>query len=140
MDFVKEFNCIMEEQKEIALATCKGGNPNVRIVNFCYNSTSKGVIYFSTFGDNQKVVEFEKNPVVAFTTVPHHGNAHVRVKKGTVQKSNYTVYDLKDEFIKKIPDYAMTIEQVGEYLVLFEVHFQEADVTIDLENSSSITL
>lgn len=140
MDFVKEFNRIMREEKEIALATCNEGNPNVRIVNFCYNSTSKGVIYFSTFGDNQKVEEVEKNPDVAFTTVPHEGNAHVRVKKGTVQKSNYTVYDLKDEFIKKIPDYAMTIEQAGEYLVVFEVHFQEADITIDLENSGSITL
>jgi hypothetical protein len=64
----------------------------------------------------------------------------VRVKKGTVQKSNYTIYDLKDEFIKKIPDYAMTIEQAGEYLVVFEVHFQKADITVDLENSGSITL
>jgi uncharacterized pyridoxamine 5'-phosphate oxidase family protein len=140
MDFNKEYYGIMDDQKEIALATCNGGNPNVRIVNFCCNGNAKGVIYFSTFGDNQKVDEFEQNPVVAFTTVPHEGNAHVRVKKGTVQRSKYTVYDLRDAFVKKIPDYDMTIEQVGEELVLFEVHFQEADVTIDLENSGSIVL
>ena len=140
MDFIKEFNRIMTEQSEIAVATCVGGNPNVRIVNFYCDSNQNGVIYFSTFGDNQKVEEFKKNPVVAFTTVPHGSNAHVRVKNGIVKKSSKSIYDLKDEFVKKIPDYEMTIEQVGEYLVLFEVHFKEADVTIDLENSGSIIL
>jgi general stress protein 26 len=81
-----------------------GGTPNVKIVNVCYDGTSKGVIYFSTIGDNQKVEEFEKNPSVAFTTVPHEGHAHVWVKKGTVQKSKHTIYALKDECIRKIPD------------------------------------
>ncbi len=139
MDFEKEYEKIMEGQNEIALATCAGGTPNVRIVNFCCDSGAKGIVYFSTFGDNQKVEEFEKNATVAFTTIPHEGNAHVRVKQGTVRKSNNNVYDLKEEFIKKVPDYAMTIEQAGEYLVLFEIHFYEADVTVDFENIGSIT-
>ncbi len=140
MDYIQEFNNIMTEQKEIALATITEDGPNVRIVNFCWDSTQKGVLYFSTFGDNQKVREFEKNNTVAFTTVPLEGNAHVRVKRGTVTQSALTVYDLKDAFVRKIPDYAETIAQAGEYLVLFEIHFQEADVTVDLENSSRIIL
>ncbi|PKM56538.1 MAG: pyridoxamine 5-phosphate oxidase [Firmicutes bacterium HGW-Firmicutes-3] len=140
MDFEKEYGRIMSEQVEIALATCVDGEPNVRIVNFCYKENMKGIIYFSTFGDNQKVEEFAKNASVAFTTIPHEGNTHVRVKNGTVRKSNKTIYDLREEFVKRVPDYAMTIEQAGEYLILYEIEFHTADVTIDFENIGSITI
>lgn len=140
MDFVKEYERIMAEQVEIALATCIDGAPNVRIVNFCCQDCSRGILYFSTFGDNQKVGEFVKNASVAFTTIPHEGNAHVRVKHGLVKKSSHTVCDLSAEFIKKVPDYAITIEQAGEHLVLYEIAFNAADVTIDFENIGCITL
>ncbi|MBI4858307.1 MAG: pyridoxamine 5'-phosphate oxidase family protein [Acetobacterium woodii] len=140
MDFVKEFDRIMAEQTEIALASCIDRAPNVRIVNFCFKNDSKGILYFSTFGDNQKVSEFVKDASVAFTTIPHEGNAHVRVKHGMVKKSSHTIYDLSAEFIKKVPDYAITIEQAGKHLVLYEIEFHEADVTVDFENVGSITL
>jgi uncharacterized pyridoxamine 5'-phosphate oxidase family protein len=140
MDYKNEFNHIMAEQNEIALATCIEGTPNVRIVNFFCDATQNSVIYFSTFRDNQKVEEFGKNDTVAFTTVPHVGNAHVRVKNAVVKRSSKSIYDLKEEFIKKTPDYEMTIEQAGEYLALFEVHFKEAKVTVDLDNSGTIML
>lgn len=140
MDFEKVFNEIMTEQTEIALATCADGDPNVRIVNFCCHEPLKGVIYFSSFQDNSKIKEFQINPAVAFTSIPKEGNSHVRVRNGKVQKSSRTIYDLKDAFIKKIPDYGMTIEEFGEALVLFEIHFREADVVADLGNIGSIVL
>lgn len=140
MDFNKEYNKIMLEQMEIALATCVEGRPNVRVVNFCCKKDLKGIIYFSSFGDNPKVEEFTKNATVAFTTIPHEGNAHVRVKEGIVKRSSLTIYDLKEEFIKKIPDYAITIEQAGEFLILYEIHFDQATVTVDFENSSCISI
>lgn len=140
MDFLKEFNRIMEEQSEIALATCVDNIPNVRIVNFYYDTKNKGVIYFSTFGDNVKIEEFARNGIVAFTSIPHEGNEHVRVVGATVQKSEITIYDLKEAFIKKIPDYEMTIEQVGNQLILFEVRFKQADVIIDFTQSETIVL
>ncbi|WP_414733527.1 pyridoxamine 5'-phosphate oxidase family protein [Acetobacterium carbinolicum] len=140
MDFVKEYDRIMAEQVEIALATCVDGEPNVRIMNFCYLDDAKGILYFATFGDNHKVEEFVKNASVAFTTIPHEGNAHVRVKRGMVKKSSRTIYDVSAEFIKKIPDYAITIEQAGKHLVLYEIEFHEADVTVDLENIGHILL
>lgn len=140
MDLYQEFGRIMTEQNQIALATCTGCCPNVRIVNFCWDSSREGVIYFSTFGSNQKVKEFQENSTVAFTTIPSTGNAHVRVKNATVQKSKHTIYDLKDAFVKKIPEYEMTIKQAGKYLVLYELHFKEADVTVDMKNRGSITL
>lgn len=140
MDFSREFDRIMMEQNQIALATCAEGQPNVRIVNCCCDDTQKNVLYFSTFRSNQKVKEFKKNSTVAFTTIPSTGNAHVRVKSATVQKSERTVYDLKDAFCRKLPDYEMTIKEAGKYLVVYELHFDKADVTADMENRGSITL
>ena len=140
MDFLREFNRIMVEQGEIALATCVDNIPNVRIVNFYYDTKKKGVVYFSTFGDNAKVGEFSKNNAVAFTTVPSKGNEHVRVTEAIIQKSNLTIYDLKDGFVGKIPDYETTIEQAGSELVLYEIHFKEARVILDFTQSGNITL
>lgn len=140
MDFLQEFNRIMIEQGEIALATCVDNIPNVRIVNFYYDTKKKGIVYFSTFKDNQKVEEFSKNNTVAFTTVPSKGNEHVRVTEAMIQKSNLTIYDLRDGFGKKIPDYETTIEQAGSQLALYEIHFKEAVVTLDLTHSGNITL
>lgn len=138
MNAKKEFERLMSTQTEIALATCVEGQPNVRIVNFCFDEISKAVL-FSTFADNDKVKEMESNPSVAFTTIPHQGNEHVKAK-GHVRKSDRTVFDVAEHFIKKIPDYKDTIEQAGEYLILFEVLFDTAIVTLDLENSETYHL
>lgn len=48
MDVKKEFLKIMSEQKEIALATSVNNIPNVRIVNFVFDSTNN-ILYFSSF-------------------------------------------------------------------------------------------
>lgn len=140
MSFSQEFNRIMVSQKELALATSVDNIPNVRIVNFYYNISKKGVVYFSTFSDNSKVEEVAKNDVVAFTTIPHTGNEHVRVNNATIEKSHLTIFDLKDEFIKKISDYEITINEVGEHLSLYEIHFNQAMVTLDYTQSDIITL
>lgn len=140
MNVLEVFKRLMEEQKEIALATCREGSPNVRVVNFVYDEAREGVIYFSSFADNEKIEEFAQNNNVAFTTIPHEGNEHVRVKNARVQKSKESIYDVKEAFVKKIPDYAMTIEQVGECLVLFEIHFKEAEVTLDFEQSGNLII
>ncbi len=79
MNVEKEFYRMMAAQTEIALATCIASIPNVRIVNFIFDEEKK-VIYFSTFGDNEKVKEFESNNEIAFTTIPHTGNEHVRAR------------------------------------------------------------
>lgn len=133
-----EFVRIMSTQCEMALATSVENQPSVRIVNF-YFDTATNTLFFTTFGDNDKIKEFEANQHVAFTTIPHHGNEHVKAK-GTVQKSLHTVFDVADKFISKIPDYKDTLEQAGEYLVLFEIKFDTATVTLDFENIDVISL
>lgn len=127
-----EFIRIMSTQSEIALATSINNIPNVRIVNFYFESATD-TLFFTTFGDNDKVKEFEKNPNIAFTTIPHHGTEHVKAK-GVVKKSDLNISDVAQAFISKIPDYKETIELAGDHLVLYEIKFMSATVTLDFEN------
>ncbi len=140
MDFIPVFKKIMAEQSELALATSVDNIPNVRIVNFYYDPDRKGIVYFSTFRGNAKENEFSKNNRVAFTTIPSSGNEHVRVHEAKVRKSEFTIYDLKDAFIKKIPDYEMIIEQAGSQLIVYEIHFKTALITLDPTQSGKVAL
>nr|WP_277752650.1 pyridoxamine 5'-phosphate oxidase family protein [Streptococcus salivarius] len=133
-----EFLRIMAEQTEIALATSVNNVPNVRIVNF-YFDPCENILYFSSFKDNDKVKEIEGNPSIAFTTIPHTGNQHVKAK-GLAKRSSKTVVDMAEHFIAKVPDYKKTIDYAGELLILFEVRFDTAIVTKDLATISTLRL
>ena len=130
---------MMQTQTAMALATAADGAPNVRIVNFYYDAETKA-LYFSTFSDNQKVAEFEKNPHAAFTTIPESGEEHVRVRNGIVRKSSVSVEAIKDQFLLKLPEYIMSIPDVLPALILFEITFDQADVVIDFEHMETIAV
>ena len=139
MDTLKEFQRIMTTQTDLALSTIgTDGNPNVRIVNYYFNSKNN-IIYFATFKDNKKVQEIDQNLNVAFTTIPKNGNEHIKAR-GIAVRSKQTVFDLADCFCNKIPDYKNTIEHAGNLLLLYEIHFKTATVTLDLSNIQKITL
>ena len=128
----------MAEQTEIALATSVDNIPNVRIVNF-YFEPAENILYFSSFEGNDKIKEMNSNPYVAFTTISHSGNEHVKAK-GMAQKSSKTIFDVAEQFIAKIPGYKDTIEYAGESLILFEVRFDTAIVTKDLNTIKKLEL
>ena len=139
MNMRDEFERIMREQREIALATTTDGLPHVRIVNFYY-APAERCVYFATFKDNEKVVELAANPNIAFTTVPHNDtNEHVRAS-GRAVKSAHTVYDLAPLFAAKIPRYQETINAVGGDLILYEIAVAMAVVTVDMEHIEHIRL
>ncbi|MFZ5967325.1 MAG: pyridoxamine 5'-phosphate oxidase family protein [Bacillota bacterium] len=140
MEFLEAFNRMMENTKDMALATSVNDVPNVRIVSFYYDPQKKGVIYFSTIKMNPKAVEFSQNNKVAFTTVPVGTIEHTRVTNATVQKSDLTISDVKDAFIEKYPGYEMIIAQAGDMLDLYEIHFKEAAITLDFHKQGKITL
>lgn len=139
MKYLKEFNNVMATQNEIALATANDNNPNVRIVNFYYDPNNTGVLYFSTFKGNRKIKEFTENNKVSFTTIPSTQNQHVRVQNGHVEKSKQTIFDLKDGFIAKSPDFENTLQQVGVHLDLYEIHFNEANIILNFNENEIIT-
>ena len=138
MNIKTEFLKIMAEQTEIALATSVDNIPNVRIVNF-YFEPAENILYFSSFEGNDKIKEINSNPYVAFTTIPHSGNEHVKAK-GMVKKSSKTIFDVAEQFIAKIPAYKDTIEYAGESLILFEVKFEIVIVTKDLNTIKKLEL
>lgn len=139
MDYRKEFERMMQAQTEIALATSIDGLPNVRIVNFYYDSDNK-TLYFSSFAENQKVAEITQNPNVAFTTITKNCEEHVRVKNGMACKSIFSVEEIKDKFLAKLPEYIMSIPDVLSALILFEITFDKADVVLDFENMDIISI
>lgn len=139
MDTIKEFQRIMDTQADLALATIgTDGIPNVRIVNYYFNPKNN-VIYFATFKDNEKVQEIEQNQNVAFTTIPKKGNEHIKAR-GIAIRSEQTVFDLADLFCDKIPGYKNTIEFAGNSLILYEIHFETATVTLDMSDIQTIKL
>ena len=138
MNVKTEFLKIMAEQTEIALATSVDNIPNVRIVNF-YFDPAENILYFSSFEGNDKIKEMNSNPYVAFTTIPHSGNEHVKAK-GMAKKSSKTIFDVAEQFIAKIPSYKDTIEYGGESLILFEVKFETVIVTKDLNTIKTLEL
>lgn len=140
MDFLQEFNRLMNNTTNLALGTSVNDVPNVRILNFIYDAEKKGVVYFASFNGSPKTLEFSQNNRVAFTTIPVGTSEHIRVINGIIQKSNLTIYDLKDEFIKKLPSYEIIIEQAGHMLDIYEVHFKEADVILDIGKQSKVAL
>ena len=136
MNIKKEFENIMKEQEEIALATSTNDIPNVRIVSFFYSEETK-TLFFSSFKDSQKISEFSSNSNVSFTTIPKTENKYVR-GKGKIKKSNKTVYDVKEIFVAKKPEIEFVIDNFGDVLLLFEIPLSE--VTVTLENQEVHTL
>ena len=132
MDFLKEFNEMMKSQQEIALASCVKDIPNVRIVNFVHLEETPWIVYFASFKDNEKVKEFAENPNISFTTIPHDEMKHIRVVGANIQKSNQTIFDMQSAFESKILWYDETIAFGGENLWVYEIHFKEARVIVDI--------
>jgi len=71
--------------------------------------------------------------------IPKKENEHIKAR-GTAIKSKQTIFDLADCFCKKIPDYRETIEYGGISLIIYEIHFETATVTLDLSNSKTLNV
>jgi len=126
--FLALYNELMENSADMALASSKDNRPNVRIVNFIIDSENKGLVYFSTFSDNRKIVEFSQNPKGAFTTISVGNEKHVRVQDAEVKKSKLEVNDIKAEFIKKYPMFEGLFGQFGDAMEIWEISFSQARV------------
>jgi general stress protein 26 len=68
VDFLQEYNRIMDETNKIALATSVDDIPNVRVVNFCNKPQNEGVLYLSSRKNLPKTLEFSKNNIVLGST------------------------------------------------------------------------
>lgn len=140
MDFLKEYEKVMENTATFALATSVDNAPNVRIITFYYDAQNNGVVYFPTFKQSPKTVEISQNNKVAFTTISNGTVGIVRVKNAIIQKSALTVHDIKDGIIKKYPGFAATVTNAGPMMEVYEIHFNEAEVTVSFGNVGKVIL
>ena len=124
----------------IALATCVGNTPNVRVVNFCCDRSRPGILYFATDRDNGKVKEFAANSRVAFTTIPENGESvpHARSHDCIVRKSAFSLNELQELFIAKIPGYGETIDAIGESLDVYEIEIATATLVLSFEETTTV--
>ena len=139
MDEKKEFEKIMTEATKIALASSVDNVPNVRILNFIYSKNEK-ILYFQSKRGDQKEREFKENNIVSFTTIPENGLAYVRVIGAIVNKSKKTIFDVKDTFVEKMSFYKEFIEQNGDTMDLYEVHFSKVMFFPDPDKFAQIEL
>ena len=134
MDITNNFLEIMKKTNNMVIASSDSNNqPNLRTVNFYYSPDEK-ILYFLTLKNSQKTVEFEQNNKVAFTTIPIEGVKHVKAK-GIIRKSQKSVQDLKNKFIEKIPEIKKHFDEGENFMVLYEVSFTKATVTIGVKNT-----
>lgn len=137
MDFLKEFNTIMKNTDNLALATAVDSTPNIRVINFYYDESNKGVIYFSSFKGSPKIKEFVQNNKVSFTTIPVGSNQHVRVTGGVVKESSMKLSELAELYSKKYPG---PPTPQSDMVAVYEVQFSEAEVTLGINQRGMIKL
>ena len=97
----KIFLQIMNDNSDIAIATSIDNIPNIRYVSFYY-SEKENKVYFMTFKNSPKTVDFSKNSNVTFSTVPKNDYNYVKAT-GILKKSEKTPEDLKDAFCMDLP-------------------------------------
>ena len=76
---------------------------------------------------------------MAFTTIPIEGVKHVKAK-GIIRKSQKSVQDLKNKFIEKIPEIKKHFDEGENFMVLYEVSFTKATVTIGVKNTTEFEI
>lgn len=140
MEAKKEFLRMINECKEIALATSIHDFPNVRIVNYYYDEKNN-VMYFATYIGREKISEFWKNNNVSFTTIPMNRGKreHIRAR-GHVRESKKSILDLREEFSNKMADFAEIIDKYSNDLKVYEIKFSEVTVTLDSRYYEKVSL
>ena len=140
MSDISNYLEILGKTNEIALATAVNNIPNVRIVNFCFNADRPDILYFASDITNNKILEFEQNNVIAFTTVPADGGIpHVRSIRAAVEKSGRTMEEMAQLFISTISGYDEAIAAIGDALTVFEIHVKEAVIITGFEEPGFVT-
>ena len=133
MELKHQFEKVMGESVNMALATSVGDKPNVRVVTFAYDESKTGRLFFTTFKGNQKTKEFQQNPNVACMPLLTGPESDVQVRIfGTVKKSDMAMDEVIGIIAKKFPGDADTIKSGGDMVEIYEICFQDAYITVGI--------
>ncbi len=141
MDAKAVFNLVMQKGVNIALATSMDGLPNVRIVTFAYDVKEPNKVYFATFPGNRKIQEFQNNGRVCFVSLPEGTLTELQVRcQGTVRLSARPLAQIAPFFVAKMPEYQEMLDQGADVLLVYEVEFKDAQVTIGISEAQTIQI
>ena len=135
----------MESTINIALATSVDNQPNVRIVTYGYDPANPKTLYFTTFKGNKKIQEFEQNEKIALIPLLEDPDVLVDTDQvqvrifGSVQKAKKSLDEVASLILKKAPFFAETLTQ-REFLEVYEVVFEQAFITIGMEDARVLEL
>ena len=139
MDAKAAFDQVMQKGVNMALATCVDGMPNVRVVTFAYDMKEPNKVYFATFPGNRKIQEFQNNERVCFVSLPEGELAELQVRcQGTVKLSVRPLAQIAPFFVAKMPEYQEMLDQGADVLLVYEVVFKDAQVTIGISEAQII--
>ena len=139
MDAKIAFDQVMQNGVNIALATTVGCSPNVRVVTFAYDVKEPNKVYFATFPGNKKIQEFQNNEKVCFVSLPERALTELQVRcQGIVKLSARPLVQVAPFFVAKMPEYQEMLDQGADVLLVYEVEFQEAQVTIGISEAQTI--
>jgi Pyridoxamine 5''-phosphate oxidase. len=138
MNYLEVFYEIMENARTIAVATCVDNTPNVRIMDFVYDK-DLNIVYVASFKKNPKISEFNANNKVSITTLPYENQKHLRSIGATIKKSDLTIFDKADDFIKRNPGFKETME-MAVMLDVYEITTSEFTITPDIQHTNTIKL
>ena len=141
MELMNAYQTVMKGTVNMALATCTGARPNVRVVTYGYDEGTPGRVYFTTFAGNQKVAEFEQNPQVTLLPLPESPDTPNQVRiHGRVQKSAKSLDEVAALILQKAPFFAETLTAGRAGLIPYEVVFDEAMVTVGMTDAQPLKL
>ena len=141
MTLKQNFEIVMEQSTNMALATSVENIPNVRIVTFGYNPAQPGHLFFTTFPGNAKIAEFAKNPNVSCMPLPESPEAGIQVRlHGTVKPSASSIEKIAPLLLKKFPAFQETLQAAKDILLVYEVNFSEAFVTVGMAEAQCVSL
>ena len=141
MDAKLAFDQVMQNGVNIALATSVDCLPNVRVVTFAYDVKEPNKVYFTTFPGNTKTQEFQSNEKVCFVSLPEGALAQVQVRcHGFVKQSARLLSEIAPLIVAKMPEYQGLLDQAGDILLVYEIIFEEAQVTIGVDAAQTIQI
>lgn len=139
MERTEAFFDMMKGTALMALSTCVKDLPNVRIVTFGFDPKRPNTVFFTTFEGNQKIREFEQNPNVTLLPIAASPDFPVQVRiRGKVRRAEEGLDDVAALILQKDPSFAETLEAAREFLIPYQVDFDEASITIGMEDAQII--
>lgn len=140
MDFKELFIKYMSDTTNIALATQQDGKANLRIVSIGYDTEKPNTVYFTTSKTSNKALEIASNPAVAFVPAPDKKDTDVTIRVyGSAKASERPLSEVGQLIGKHLPEFAGQIPAMADFISVYEITFESAEVCLGMTPPTIVT-